>query len=92
VNTVIDIGYGAVMLLLAVALWRLDRKNQRRMAARQAAFIRSTLPPGKAVRETEPGFNLADQDECELIWAMPAYTGADRLRDAIRDQQTKGDQ
>lgn len=80
-NLPIDIGYGAAFLLLAVAIWRTDRNSKRRMAAQQAAFIRSTLPPARAVRETEPGFNLALQDECELIWDMPAY-----------DEQQEGEQ
>lgn len=88
----IGIGYGAVLLLLAVPLWRLERKSRRRMAARQAAWIRSTLPPANAAVDTEPGFNLGLQDECELIYSMPAYTGEDRLRDAIRNEQPQGDQ
>lgn len=67
--------------------------------------------------DTEPGIDLALQDECELIWSMPAHdrataqitegltnlfkalgppptaegSGWDRLRDAIRDEQQKGE-
>ncbi|MGW5430402.1 hypothetical protein ACWET9_24800 [Streptomyces sp. NPDC004059] len=87
----INIGFAAVCLLLAVALWRLERNSRRRMAAKQAEWLRSTLPPAKAVREMEPGFNLSLQDECELIYSMPAYTGEDRLWDAIRNDH-QGDQ
>ncbi|MYS16580.1 hypothetical protein [Streptomyces sp. SID4982] len=39
--------------------------------------------------DTEPGFNLAWLDECELLYAMPAWTGFDQLREAI---QQDGDQ
>ncbi|MFB7162290.1 hypothetical protein [Streptomyces sp. NPDC056242] len=48
-------------------------------------------------RETEPGINLALQDECELILAATnadeAAAAADEARfyDAIQDQITKGD-
>ncbi|MFF7880953.1 hypothetical protein ACH40F_08260 [Streptomyces sp. NPDC020794] len=50
----------------------------------------------RALLETETGINPADQDECELIWSMPAYdpdgtAGFDRLRAVIRDEQQNGD-
>lgn len=56
----------------------------------------------RALLETEPGINLADRDECDLIWSMPAFgtpdphdpelaAGFDRLRAVIRDEQKNGD-
>lgn len=92
-NTIVTISYTVVFLLLAIAIWRVDRKSRRRLAARHAAFIRSTLPPAKAVRETEPGFNLALQDECELLINDPEFAArCDQLWQAIRDEQQKGEQ
>jgi hypothetical protein len=51
--------------------------------------LQSTQP---AVLDVEPGINLADRDECELLWAMNARNpGPERLRAATRNQQQKGD-
>jgi hypothetical protein len=50
----------------------------------------------RALLEAEPGINPGDQSECERIWSMPAYdpdgtAGFDRLRQAVRDEQQKGE-
>ncbi|MFE6903827.1 hypothetical protein ACFVFJ_44600 [Streptomyces sp. NPDC057717] len=64
---------------------------------RDAIIAAANLHIAALKRETEPGFDLGLQDECELILAA---TNADeaaaaraeaRFYDAIRDQITKGD-
>ncbi|MFF7130336.1 hypothetical protein [Streptomyces sp. NPDC008240] len=94
IATGISIAYGLVYGLLALAIWRVRRPRRPALEARIAAARERTAPaPTAAVRETEPGINLADHDACELLWSMPArHPGLDRLRQAIRDEQKKGEQ
>lgn len=94
VVTVIGIGYAVCVALLATGIWRVSRRAPKQLGtpARPASL--------SAVLDTEPGINLALHDECELLFAMPAYTvdtpgpdlaGLDRLLRAVRDEQ-KGEQ
>ncbi|WP_439947247.1 hypothetical protein [Streptomyces sp. BBFR109] len=50
---------------------------QVRHAVRAGRARRYVAPPPRLIvrprRETEPGINLALRDECELLWAVPAY-------------------
>jgi hypothetical protein len=81
------------VVVLIVGGWtavRLSRRADARAEATDAAL--AATPTARPVIETEPGFNLAEQDDLELLYSMPAYTGLDRLRDAIRNEQQKGEQ
>jgi hypothetical protein len=75
-------------------VYRWARRAHRHDAERQAQFLRSTVAP---VVDTEPGINLAVQDELQRLYDAPAY-GEDidadcaRLWQAIRDEQQKGEQ
>jgi hypothetical protein len=85
-------GLFLVVLVLAAAFWLLAWALARpwRTGTRHAEFIAETLPapaPARAVRDTEPGIRLDWQDDCELIYSMPAYQPAA----AIPDEQQKGD-
>ncbi|MFI8351242.1 hypothetical protein [Streptomyces sp. NPDC085596] len=75
---------GAVTLLVrvifAVVRWL------RRKPTSPAPLPTAPVITAPAV-DTEPGCDLALRDECELLYAMPAWTGLDRLRDAIRNDQ-----
>jgi hypothetical protein len=94
------VGLLAVMATVAVGavVWAAARAIYRRLRASSdyvddlLAEAASPARAGLGVVDTECGFNLALHDECELLWDMPAYTGVDRLRDAIRNEQHKGDQ
>lgn len=99
-NAAIITGYASAFLLLAAVIWRTGRKRRsserERAAAAQARIEREPcdydglLPPAP---DNWPGTDPDVHDECELIWAMPARNpGLDRLRQAIRDEQQKGDQ
>lgn len=84
----IDIAYGAAFALLAFAVWRKPRRPS--LKARIAAV--RELTAAAPVVETEPGINLADLDACELMLNDPEFAAhCDRLWQAIRDEQQKGD-
>jgi hypothetical protein len=89
IATLISIGYLAVF---TVGGWTAVRLSRRADARADAEYAAGSLPTARPVIETEPGFNLAEQDLCERLYGMPAYTGIDRLLDAIRNDQPKGDQ
>ncbi|MGW4493832.1 hypothetical protein [Streptomyces sp. NPDC004376] len=80
----------------ARALIRWTRR-QPAVAEPESTPARPSLPQrvSPAALDLEPGNNLALQDECELLWSLPAWTGIDldagtnRLRTAINDE---GDQ
>lgn len=92
-------GFLAVAAVLVVALvgglWQL--RAARREDARQERFIREHCWPS-ALRvpcapDNAPGINLADADECALIYSLPAVdpawdAGLERLWDAARDEHT----
>jgi len=86
---------GVLVFIAACALLARVVHRYRETDAKQEQCIASTLPdqvPLKAVVDTAPGINLADLDECRLLWDMPErHPGLDRLRAAIRDEQKKGD-
>lgn len=91
VATVITIAYGLVYGLLALAIWRVRRPRRPALEARITAARARTISP--AVIETEPGINLADLDACELMLNDPEFAAhCDRLWQAIRDEQQKGEQ
>lgn len=86
----IAIAYGLVYGLLALAIWRVNRPRRPALKARITAAQKRTTP---AVIDTEPGINLADQDACELMLNDPEFAAhCDRLWQAIRDEQQKGEQ
>lgn len=88
---------GLFLIVLAlvgafVALaWLADRYRQA--DARIEQILTETLTP--AAPDNKPGINLADHDECELLWSVPAHTrrdpdldaGCDRLLDAIHEHR-----
>jgi hypothetical protein len=85
---------GAFVALVGafVALaWLADRYRQA--DARIEQILTETLTP--AAPDNKPGINLADHDECELLWSVPAHTprdpdldaGCDRLLDAIHEHR-----
>lgn len=88
----IDIAYGLVFALLAVAVWRVRRPRRPAEQERAAAARARTglVPPAEDNRPS-----LAD--ECALIYSLPAYGTTDepgqreafveRLLDAMREQQ-----
>ena len=81
IAALISIGYVVVFTVGGWTAVRLSRRADARADAQAA------LPTARPVIETEPGIDLAEQDELELLWSLPAYTGLDRLDDAIRNQQ-----
>ena len=88
-------GLFLVVLLLVVAFWLLatiaDRLRQANATCEQILTETAAPAPTRAVRDTEPGINLADQDACELIWDMPALQPSALRFRAIRDEQQKGE-
>ena len=93
VSLAINIAYGIAILLLVIAIWR-NRPGRRRPSEqeRAAAARKRTALAAAPVIETEPGINLADQDACELLLDDPEFAArCDRLWQAIRDEQQKGD-
>ncbi|MGW2692406.1 hypothetical protein ACWC3Y_11150 [Streptomyces sp. NPDC001296] len=84
-----------VLAVIAVAVpvlwWQIFRALRNEVAEATAAEAPRPAPP---VIDTEPGFNLALRDECELIWAArtPSGLGLDELRALIRDEQQRGEQ
>jgi hypothetical protein len=77
--------------LLAQAVTR-----YREADAQVEEILTDTLPgpaPLKAIRDVEPGINLALADECARLFNMPEREpGPERLRAAIRREQQKGEQ
>jgi len=56
----------------------------------------SFAPAARPASETRPGTDLAEQDDLELLYSIPAHNPdldarLDRLRQAVRDEQQKGD-
>lgn len=77
-------------LLVGASIRGLVRRVMRHNAQRRAQFLRSTVEP---VVQTEPGINLSDLDACELLLNDAEFAArCERLWDAIRDEQNKGDQ
>lgn len=84
----IAVAYGLVYVLLGLAIWRVNRPRRPALEARIAAARERTITP--AVLDTEPGINLADLDDCELMLSDPEFAAhCDRLWQAIRDEQQK---
>jgi hypothetical protein len=81
------------ILLVAAGLYiayRQTRRAIRHDAQRREQFIRSTVGP---FVDTRPGTNLADLDACELLLDDPEFAArCERLWQAIRDEQQKGEQ
>ncbi|MGW2937638.1 hypothetical protein ACWDA7_38835 [Streptomyces sp. NPDC001156] len=84
------------VLAIPVFLWQIRRAAAAvaRVQADLDVVLAEQLPRAARPRiDTRPGINLADLDECERIWSMPAYldpglaAGLDQLRAAVRDEQ-----
>jgi hypothetical protein len=81
----------ALVGAFAALVWMVDRYRQA--DARVEQILAETLTP--AAPDNVPGINLADHDECELLWSVPAYTlrdpeldaGCDRLLNAIHEHR-----
>ncbi|MFD7996874.1 hypothetical protein [Streptomyces mexicanus] len=81
-----------VCLVGAAVCFRQARRAHRQALARDQIIARALLHTSPPELETEPGNDAALQDECELIWALPARSpGLERLRAAIRRQQKAAD-
>lgn len=86
---------------VVVAIWWTSRslRNAANVRDRIIADARARTGLTPPAPDNVPGINLADHDECELLWSVPAHTprdprldaGCDRLLEAIRDEQHKGD-
>lgn len=86
----------------AALCWQV-RRARRAESVRDRIIRESNVRPEPDVRdasETKPGTDVAVQDALELIYSLDAYDPADdpelnarleRLRQAIRDEQNKGD-
>ena len=80
---------------VVVAIWWTARslRNAADVRDRIIADARTGVTP--PAPDNVPGINLADQDECELLWSVPAHTprdlefdaGCARLLEAVRDEQ-----
>jgi hypothetical protein len=82
--------YTVIVLAILGALvcaWQIRRAVLDTRADDQAAAARTWVGLPPAAVDNQPGTNLADLDECELIWATPSPDDddADWLRDAVRD-------
>jgi hypothetical protein len=104
---VINGGYALVFAGLAVAVIRVCRTPRRPSEQERAAAAVARLGPLSgpgltaepevpvpAAPDNRPGIHLADHDECELIWSMPAVdldleAGCALLWQAVRDEQHK---
>ncbi|MEU6597915.1 hypothetical protein [Streptomyces flaveolus] len=83
-NTAAAIATAAVAVAVVVAVFRI-----RRAWAAATAKVDAALAPA---RDAGPGRDTAALAECERIWALTDDAGVDRLWQAIRDEQQKGDQ
>lgn len=88
---------GILVVCLPGAHWvicRLRQAASSRDRLIREARERAGLPP--AAVDNQQGSNHAWADECALIYSLPAYdpawdAGRERLWDAIRDEQNKGE-
>ncbi|NUP75771.1 MAG: hypothetical protein HOQ07_14170 [Sinomonas sp.] len=91
-------------VVLVAGSWAIYHGVRRYRAtdAKQAQAIAEQVvdpAPRDPIRDTEPGIRLDWRDECERLYAMPAYqpddpeltAGCDRLRNAIRGEEKKGE-
>lgn len=95
--TAVLIVVGTLAVGVPAVWWQI--RAAAREEARKDRFIREHCrPPALRVPcapDNEQGINLADADECALIYSLPAVdpsrnAGLERLWDAARDEQ-KGD-
>lgn len=74
---------GVITVVTPALLWQIHRAWRAEQAKNCDPYDvgPDTAPP---VRETEPGVNLADLDECELIYSLPPYSASrDHLKKRI---------
>lgn len=101
-TTALDVGYAAVIFALATAIVRVIRKRRRpsereRAAAARARIIRESCTRRVSISPNDPrlaGINAYLDDYAALDPQLaPVFApGLDRLRQAIRDEQQKGDE
>lgn len=63
---------GVCLLLLVIAYWLLDRARRRAVTRDRLADARARVGLPAAAVDNVEGTNLADLDECELIFSLPA--------------------
>jgi hypothetical protein len=101
-NTAMTAGYAAVIFALVTAIWRVSRKRRpserERVAAARARIIRESCERPGSIASNDPrlpqGINTHLDDYAALDPQLaPVFApGWDALRQAIRDEQQKGEQ
>jgi hypothetical protein len=87
----IDLSIAGTVAGIAALTWWLSRDTPAGPVGQQQIERDSVRRPGAP--DNQPGQRADWQDQCELLWDMPArHPGLDRLRQAIRDEQQKGEQ
>jgi hypothetical protein len=101
-TTALGIGYAAVFFALATAIWRARpthrTSKRRRAAAARERIIRESLEARGYISPHDPRLPAWLDKRLDDYAALdpdlaPVFTpGLDRLRQAIRDEQQKGEQ
>ncbi|MFE9127019.1 hypothetical protein ACFYOF_16640 [Streptomyces sp. NPDC007148] len=79
----------AILALVAgpALIWQIQRALHAELAR-----VDEEQTPAPAVIDTEPGINLALQDECELMWSVPEHPGMKTGElDALAHDEQKGE-
>ena len=81
---------GVIALGFVAAIYRAGRRIKQADAQCERIIAETLTQPAstRAVLDTEPGIDIALRDECDRILAATDDAGFDRLRAAIRDEQT----
>lgn len=82
--------FGVLTVAGPALVWQIRRALR---ASRPLPAAEPQASVARLARDTEHGIDLALQDECELLWSMPAFnSGRARMWAALRDVQQKGEQ
>lgn len=91
-TVVFNLCYAALIFGFALGLWRLCRTTTREQDARQALLKETHLGYAPHPSDRRHGENPVTTAQLEAIYNLPELEpGFDRLRQAIRDEQQKGD-